>query len=150
MTSASIFSPSQLLALYKGLIHPCMEYGSHVWGSSIHTALFNRVESKAFRLINSPLTDYLDSLSHRRNVASLSIFYLYFHADFSSELANCMLPPLPRPLMYKKKLKKSTLMSHKETAHFMKCSDTSTQKNIKIVSLLIYITYLVQLKLHTL
>ena len=54
------------------------------------TALLNRVESKAFRLIDSPsLTDCLDS----HNVASLSIFYRYFHADCSSELANCMPPP---------------------------------------------------------
>ena len=73
-----------------------MEYGSHVCGDSTHTALLNRVESKAFRLINSPtLIDCIDSLTHRRNVASLSIFYRYFHADCSSELANCM--PLPVP-----------------------------------------------------
>ncbi|MPC58534.1 hypothetical protein E2C01_052540 [Portunus trituberculatus] len=26
------FSPLQLLTLYKGLIHPCMEYSSHVLG----------------------------------------------------------------------------------------------------------------------
>ena len=53
-------SPSQLLALYRGLIRPCMEYGSHVWEGSILTVLLNRVESKAFRLINSsPLTDCL-------------------------------------------------------------------------------------------
>ena len=92
------FSPSQLLALYRGLIRPCMEYVSHVWGGSTHTALLNRVESKAFRLINSsPLTDCLQSLNHRRNVASLALFYRYFHAHCSSELANCMPPPLPRP-----------------------------------------------------
>ena len=47
------FSPSQLLPLYRDLIRPCMENGSHVWGSSTHTALLNNVESKAFRLINS-------------------------------------------------------------------------------------------------
>ena len=71
-----------------------MEYGSHVYGCSTHTALLNWVESKAFRLINSPpLTDCLDSFSHRRNVASLSIFYFYFHANCSSEHANCMPPP---------------------------------------------------------
>ena len=65
------FSPYQLLTLYRGLIRPCMEYASHVWGGSTHTALLNRVESKAFRLINStPLTDCLQSLKHRRNVAS--------------------------------------------------------------------------------
>ena len=74
-----------------------MEYGSHIWGDSTHTDLQNKVESKAFCLINSPsLTDCLDFLSHRRNVASLSLFYCYFHADFSSKLANWMPPSLPR------------------------------------------------------
>ena len=73
-----------------------------VWFSCLggwtHTALLNRVESKAFRLINSPpLTDCLVFLSHRRNVASLSLFYRHFHADCSSQLANCMPPSLPRP-----------------------------------------------------
>ena len=92
------FSPFQLLALYMDLVRPCMEYGSYVWGSSTHTVLLDRVESKAFRLINSlPLTDCLDNLSHRRNVAFLSIFYSYFHADCSSEIANRMPPPLLRP-----------------------------------------------------
>ena len=92
------FSPSQLLTLYRGLIRPCMEYASHIWGGSTHTALLNRVESKAFRLISSPpLTDCLQSLNIRRNVASLSIFYRYFHGYCSSELANCMPPPLQRP-----------------------------------------------------
>ena len=58
----------------------------------------NRMVSKAFCLVISPpLTDCLDFLSHRRNVASISLFYRYFHADCSSELANCMPPPLPRP-----------------------------------------------------
>ena len=55
-------------------------------------------ESKAFRLINSPtLTDCLDSLSHRCNVASLSIFYRYFHASCYLELTNCMPQLLRRP-----------------------------------------------------
>ena len=44
----------------QGPYRPCMEYDYHVWGDSTHTALLNRVESKAFRLINSPLTDRLD------------------------------------------------------------------------------------------
>ena len=73
-----------------------MEYGSHVCGCSTHTALLNRVESQPFNQIKSPRTDCFDFLSHRRNVASLSIFYRYFHADCSSELANCMPPPLQR------------------------------------------------------
>ena len=92
------YSPPQLLTLYRGLIRPCMEYASHVWGGSTHTALLNRMESKAFRLINSaPLSDCLQLLSHRRYVASLALFYSYFHANCSSDLANCVPPLLPRP-----------------------------------------------------
>merc|ERR1712035_64189 len=64
-------------------------------GGSTHTSLLNSVKSKAFRLINSPpLTDCLQSLKIRHSVASLSIFYRYFHGNCSSELANCM-PPHP-------------------------------------------------------
>ena len=92
------YSSPQLLPLHRGLIRPCMEYASHVWGGSTHTALLNRVESKAFRLNNSsPLTDCLQPLSHRLNVVSLAIFYCYFHANRSSDLANCVPPLLPRP-----------------------------------------------------
>ncbi len=39
----------------------------------------------------------LQPLSYRCNVASLAIFYRYFHANCSSDLANCMPPLLPRP-----------------------------------------------------
>ena len=93
----SFFSPTQLLTLYRGLVRPCMEYSSHVWGGSPHTALLNRVESKAIRLINSPpLTDSLQPLSLRRNVASLSLFYRYFNGHCSSELSACIPPPLRR------------------------------------------------------
>ena len=93
------FSPSQLLTMYRGSIRLCMEeYGSHVWEDSFHTALLNWVESKAFRLINSPpLIDSFNTFSHRCNATSLSFFYCYFHVDLSSELANCMPPHLPPP-----------------------------------------------------
>ena len=92
------FFPYQLLNHYRGLIRPLMEYPSQAWGGSTHTALLNRVESKTFRLINSPpLTDGLQSLTHRLSVASLSIFYRYFHGYCSSEFANCRTPPLLRP-----------------------------------------------------
>ncbi len=69
-----------------------------MWGGSTHTALLDGVESKAFRLISSPpLTSCLLPLKSCCSVASLSIFYPYFHANCSSELANCMPPLLPRP-----------------------------------------------------
>ena len=70
-----------------------MEYASHVWGGSTHTALLNRVESKGFRVINyTPLTDYLQSLFYRRFVASVALFYRYFHANCSSDLLPVYLP----------------------------------------------------------
>merc|ERR1711984_31769 len=70
------FTCEQLPRIYKGLIRPCLEYCSHVWGGSSSTYLLDRVESKAFRLINAPhLTSQLPSLKLRRGVASLSLSF---------------------------------------------------------------------------
>src|ERR1044072_2030183 len=44
----------QLLALYRGVVRPCMEYASHIWGGYTHISLLEKVESTEFRLINSP------------------------------------------------------------------------------------------------
>ena len=93
------FSPSQLLTVYKSQIRPSLEYCSHVWGgapkSSLH--LLDRVQSKAIRLINNPnLTSSLQSLSHRRLVADLSIFYRYFHGHCSQEIKNIIPDPVRR------------------------------------------------------
>ena len=83
------FSPSQLLTIYNSQIRPSLEYCSHVWGgapkSSLH--LLDRVKSKAIRLINNPnITNSLQSLSHRRLFADISIFYRYFHGHYSQEI----------------------------------------------------------------
>ena len=68
-----------------------MKYGSHVWGW-FNLALLKRVDSKTFCLINSfPLTDCLYSLSHRYNVAFLSLLYLYFYANYSQNLLTACL-----------------------------------------------------------
>ncbi len=74
---------------------PVMEYASHVWGGFIHTAPINRVESKAFHLINYSLTDY--SISQMLLECCISNFYRYFHGYCSSELAHCMTLPLLQP-----------------------------------------------------
>ena len=64
-----------MLALYRDVVRLCMEYASHIWGGSTHTALLEKVESRAFCLINSPsLTNFLQSLSASRIVASLYTF----------------------------------------------------------------------------
>ena len=94
----SFFSSSELLKLYVGLIRPCMEYCSHVWGGSPYVRILDRVEAKAFRLINdASSTSQLDSLSLRRRVASLTIFYKYYFGNCSEEIKSIMPPPLPRP-----------------------------------------------------
>ena len=95
--SRGYFSPFQVLTIYKSQIRPSLEYCSHVWGvapkSSLH--LLDRVQSKAIRLINNPnLTNSLQSLSHRRLVADLSIFYRYFHGHCSQEIKNIIPDPV--------------------------------------------------------
>ena len=94
----NFFTSRQLFTLYVGTIRPCMEYCCHVWGRSPGVELLDRVESKAIRLIASPpLTDSLPSLSCRRDVASLALFYKYHFGHCSAELSRCVPPPLARP-----------------------------------------------------
>src|ERR1700755_3079022 len=83
--------------MYRGVVRPCMEYASHIWIGSTHTALLEKVESMTFRLINSPaLNNSLQSLSFRRIVASLSLYYRYYNRYCSSELSCRISPPLRR------------------------------------------------------
>ena len=92
------FNFAQLLTLYTGSIRHCLEYCSHIWGSSPYTSLLDRVESKAIHLTGDPsLTSTLDPLSLRRKVASLSLFYRYYFGHCSEELAACSPPPMARP-----------------------------------------------------
>ena len=72
-----VFSSSHLLSIYKSQIRPSLEYCSHVWGGAPKSTLcpFDKVQSKAIRLINYPnLTKSLQPLSHRLLVGDLSIF----------------------------------------------------------------------------
>ena len=99
LTILILLTPSHLLTIYKSQTRPSLEYCSHVWGgapkSSLH--LLDRVQSKAIRLINNPnLTNSLQSLSHRRLVADLSIFYRYFHGHCSPEIKNIIPDPVRR------------------------------------------------------
>ena len=81
------FSSSDLLRIYKGLIRPCMEYCSHIWSGSAHVWLLDRIENKVKRLINDPgITDQLCSLSVRRKVSAISLFYKYYFGHCSAEL----------------------------------------------------------------
>ena len=102
-----LFCPSQLLTIYKFQVRPSLEYCSHVWGgaprSSLH--LLDKVQSKAIRLINNPsLTKSLQSLSHHRLVADLSIFYRYFYGNCSQEIKSI----IPDPLKHVRPTRSST------------------------------------------
>ena len=93
------FTHQQLFRLYVGTIRPCMEYCSHIWGSSPGRELLDSVHCAVltfqsyFIRRNWPLP----SLALRRDVASLSLFYRYYFGRCSAELYACIPPPLARP-----------------------------------------------------
>ena len=89
----SFFNAQQLCLIYKSFIRPCMEYCCHVWGAAAKTTLdlLDRVQNRAIRLINdSGITNKLDSLKHRRDVADLTIFYKYSYGHCSKEVSEIM------------------------------------------------------------
>ena len=69
----------------QGPYSPMYRVLSTCKGGFTHAVLSCRVESKAFRLNSSPLTDCLQLLFHRCKLASLAIFYHYFHVHCSSD-----------------------------------------------------------------
>ena len=70
-------SPEVALYLYKSTIHPCMEYCCHVWAgaSSYYLDLLEKLQKRICRIVSPSLAASLEPLAHRRNVASLSLFY---------------------------------------------------------------------------
>ena len=88
-------SPKVALYLYKSTICPCMEYCCHVWAgaTSCYLDLLDKLQKRICRIVGPSLADSLEPLVHRRNVASLSLFYRYYFGRCSSELAQ--LVPLP-------------------------------------------------------
>lgn len=84
-----------ILYLYKALIRPCMEYCCHVWaGSSSNVlSLLDKVQRRICNIIGPDLAIKLQPLCHRRNVASLSLFYKYYHGRCSDEISSLVPPP---------------------------------------------------------
>ena len=83
-----------ILHLYESLIRPCMEYCCHIWAGASATVLnlLERVQKRVINMIGPKLSSGLESLSHRRNVASLSLFYRYYNGLCSSEISS-LVPP---------------------------------------------------------
>ena len=101
-------SPEVALYLCKSTIHPCMEYCCHIWAGapSCYLELLDKLQKRICRTVGPSLAASLEPLAHRRNVASLSLFYRYYFGRCSSELAQ--LVPLPfsgeRPTRYSDRL----------------------------------------------
>ena len=72
-----------------------MEYCCHVWAGapSCYLELLDKLQKRICRTVGPSLAASLEPLAHRRNVASLSLFYRYYFGRCSSELAQ--LVPLP-------------------------------------------------------
>ena len=93
--SMKFHSPEVALYRYKSTIWPCMEYFCHVWAGapSCYLELLDKLQKRICRTVGPSLAASLEPLAHRRNVASLSLFYRYYFGRCSSELAQ--LVPLP-------------------------------------------------------
>ena len=93
--SMKFLSREVALYLYKSTIRPCMEYCCHVWAGapSCYLELLDKLQKRICRTVGPSLAASLEPLAHRRNVASLSLFYRYYFGRCSSELAQ--LVPLP-------------------------------------------------------
>ena len=93
--SMKFFSSEVALYLYKSTIRSCMEYCCHVWAGapSCYLDLLDKLQKRICRIVGPSLAASLEPLAHRRNVASLSLFYRYYFGRCSSELAE--LVPLP-------------------------------------------------------
>ena len=74
ISSMKFLFPEVALYLFKSTIRPCMEYCCHAWAGapSIFLELLDKLKT-----VSPSLAASLKPLAHRRNVASLSLFYRY-------------------------------------------------------------------------
>ena len=72
--------------LFKSSIQPCMEYCCHVWTSapSCYLELLDKLQKRICRTAGPSFAASLEPLAHRRDVASLSLFYTYYFDRCSS------------------------------------------------------------------
>ena len=87
--SMKFLSPEVALYLYKSTINACMEYCCDVWAGapSCYLDSLDKLQKRICRIVGPSLAASLEPLAHRRNVASLSLFYRYYFGRCSSELA---------------------------------------------------------------
>jgi len=83
-----------LLYLYKTTIYPVMEYCCYIWSGApaYHLLLLDRLQKRIVNLVGAEMGSTLHPLSHRRSIATLSLFSRYFHGKCSVGLSN-LVPP---------------------------------------------------------
>ena len=76
--------------------------------------MLDKIQKQVCKTVSPTLADSLESLDHRRNLASSSLFYKYYFGRCSSELA--LLVPLPysdrRSTRYSNRLHDFTVNVH--------------------------------------
>ena len=86
------------LYLYKSTIHQCLEYCCYVWAGApiCYFHWLDKLQKRICRIVGTSLAASLEPLTHRRNVASLSLVYRYYFGRCSSELAQLVSLPFSR------------------------------------------------------
>ena len=76
--SKRFLTPEAILHLYKSTICPCIEYCCHIWVGAPASCLdlLDKIQKCVIDLVGT----------HCHDVASMSLFYRYYHAKCSSEL----------------------------------------------------------------
>ena len=69
-----------------------MQYCCHVWAGapSCYLELLEKLQKRICRTVDPSLAASLEPLAHRRNIASLSLFYTYYFGRCLSELARLL------------------------------------------------------------
>ena len=77
--SMKLLSPEFALYLYKSIIQPCIEHSCHVWAGapSCCLELLDKLQKQICRTVGPSLAASHETLSHRQNLASLSLFCKY-------------------------------------------------------------------------
>ncbi|XP_064074657.1 uncharacterized protein LOC135193964 [Vanessa tameamea] len=91
------FTPQQLLLLYKTQVRFCVEYCSLLWDGSAKYLMeaLDRLQQRAVGIIGDvEVTNTLEPLRLRREIAALSVFYRLYHGECSEELFS-LIPASP-------------------------------------------------------
>ena len=77
--SMEFLSSEVPLYLCKSTIRPCVEYCCYIWAGapSCFLELLDKLQKRICRTNSPSYAACLEPLAHRRNVASLSLFYRY-------------------------------------------------------------------------